>query len=51
MKVDELAALIGWDTEVERPRRVQFKYTKCGNKGPALTVAYDRKPRVPDGRH
>jgi hypothetical protein len=45
MPVADLAARIGWDAEIDRPRRLRLKCTKCGNKSPALTVSYDKKPR------
>jgi hypothetical protein len=45
MRVEDLARRMGWDTEIERPRRLRLKCTQCGHKGPALTVSYDRKPK------
>jgi hypothetical protein len=43
MPVAELAARIGWDTEIERHRRLRLKCSKCGEKEPALSVS-DLRP-------
>jgi hypothetical protein len=44
MPVEQQAERIGWDSEIDRPRRLRLKCSKCGNKSPALTVSHDRKP-------
>lgn len=39
MPFADLAEQIGWDVEIERPRRFRLKCSSCGNKAPALTVS------------
>lgn len=47
--VTYLARRIGWNSEIERARRLRLTCSRCGNRSPALTITYDDKPRGYNG--